>query len=86
MQQLANIIMLSIDEFNSFIESIGRDNLLWERYTPSGKQSIPKIDSNITLTHIPTGFKVEVDYFRSIHLNRNLAVLKLMIYLQENEQ
>lgn len=84
MKQLSNIINNSSDDISSFLKE-EEDNLLWESAGPSGGQVAGWGDRSIYLTHIPTGHKVRASAFRSQHQNRQLAVIKLIIKITENE-
>ena len=81
-KDLENIILVASDELQSFVDK-NRDDLSWDSYRPKGGQQVGIVRSDMTLTHMPTGITVIADEFRSQHYNRSLAILKLVIKLNE---
>lgn len=79
---LENIILVASDDIQAFVDN-NKDDLSWDSHRPKGGQQIAVLRSDITITHISTGIAVTADEFRSQHLNRQLAILKLIIKLNE---
>ncbi len=79
---LENILLVASDEIQSFVDNY-RDDLNWETNRPKGGQQVAILRYDITLTHMPTGITVIANEFRSQHMNRSLAILKLIIKLNE---
>jgi protein subunit release factor B len=77
------ILLEASDNINLFVKENSKD-LLWDTYNKSvGGQHVNHTIADVRLTHIPTGKTVEANSFRSIHLNRQLAVLLLIIKLNQ---
>jgi len=83
---LENIILIASDDIQDFVDD-NRDDLNWDDINwdgkPKGRQQVAMINHDITLTHMPTGKSATANEFRSQHLNRSLAILKLIIKLNE---
>ena len=81
-KDLENIILVASDELQNFVDK-NIDDLSWDSHRPKGGQQVGIVRSDMTLTHMPTGITVIADEFRSQHYNRSLAILKLIIKLNE---
>ncbi len=81
-KELENIILVASDELQNFVDK-NRNDLSWESKRFPGGQKIVMINYDVTLEHMPTGIIVTADEFRSQHYNRSLAILKLVIKLNE---
>lgn len=81
-ETLYTILTKVTDDLNDFAKGQG-DNLLCEAFIPAsvGGQTIGRLESSVKLKHLPTGIEVEANEFRSMHLNRQLALLILIIAL-----
>lgn len=81
---LQEIVLSSVDSIQEFAG--GNKDLEWEPFLQSaGGQHINNYRGDIRVKHIPTGTVVECGVYRSMHVNRNLAALKLLIKLVEDE-
>ncbi len=80
---LENILFKIDTNLSKFVED-NTGNLVWDTFVLSaGGQHVNNRMSGVRLTYTPTGTAVEVDVFRSQHMNRQLALLKLIIILAD---
>lgn len=79
---LYSVLIGASDDLYDFRKNQG-EYLLWESFSPAsaGGQTIGSLNGHLKLKYLPTGIVVEANEFRSMHLNRQLALLKLIIAL-----
>jgi len=81
-KDLENILLIVSDDLQAFVDN-NRDDLSWDSNRPKGGQQVGITRTDIILTHMPTRITVIANEFRSQHYNRSLAILKLIIKLNE---